>query len=793
MARKFTEARVPHGMSLDVLDAESQMQLARELGVSDASQLSKRLADPSFVRERIARLPPLCLIMLEVLIESGGAVLVGPWFTETVQRANVPVDILQSAVLKLFGTRLLVGAYTGNTLQRVAVFADAGDALHDLLTGVSLPNVAPPLDVSATPSAARHTRDAIALCALAAHRKVRFTQSGILDRSALKRLTKDLGITLDDAETLLVQAHALGYFIEQRDRAVPNAAALIAADQRISPNSPAARYADQIAEQSWTSIEALARRNAAPAALNTMLRRAGSEGFARTLRAEPSLEVIEHAAHAWVRRRAPARPFGDGHVTPNFQVLLGPAAALGTVARVGLCCELTRLDHVLTLKLTPESVAAGLATGLPAEELRAGLAAVSPHGLPDNVRIMLEDWIGAARFVRLQQGIFLFTDEQTAERVAAELRKEIMDRPMPGVLQLLPGFTSAQLDKALAKAKAVMHADATGATQTRTRRVAHAPAAPNLPAPPTPDADFQRAVLRARETGDYGVDAACEAALDPLVELARVARQQGAPKELFELLDAIAAFHRTALPALQDWVARHRPAQQQRARIALEMPIVVLPWLVLTDALRARVLKHAPSLEALLQHAQLAMRQPHAMRSGGPRAIELIRRPAVLKAIERASALLASEVQDADLPATSDLPNALVEAFAGEELSDEDSSDEDLTDEELDHAILHAYDERSAPTVQRAHKERDAALDRQPHAGTLVTKQPAGVRQLLAGATQAEQIVHVQFANGRVHSVLAEALRRRGRDEVLHCIDLEQVEARVIKLSEIAAAQLDNG
>jgi hypothetical protein len=39
--------------------------------------------------------------------------------------------------------------------------------------------------------------------------------------------------------------------------------------------------------------------------------------------------------------------------------------------------------------------------------------------------------------------------------------------------------------------------------------------------------------------------------------------------------------------------------------------------------------------------------------------------------------------------------------------------------------------------------------------------------------------------------VLLEALRRRGRDDVLHITDLERLESRVLKLSEIAAADLD--
>lgn len=93
--------------------------------------------------------------------------------------------------------------------------------------------------------------------------------------------------------------------------------------------------------------------------------------------------------------------------------------------------------------------------------------------------------------------------------------------------------------------------------------------------------------------------------------------------------------------------------------------------------------------------------------------------------------------------------------------------------------------------MRRAIAVRAAALRRQPRAGTLSTTAPRAVRDLLEAATDAERVVHLELTDSRVRSVLLEALRRRGRDDVLHVTDLERLESRVLKLSEIAAADLD--
>jgi hypothetical protein len=93
----------------------------------------------------------------------------------------------------------------------------------------------------------------------------------------------------------------------------------------------------------------------------------------RKLNREQSLLRSTVEGETWVRRAAsPADPSGDGHVTPSFEVLLGPGASLDIVAAIGLGRELMGLDRVLTFRITPESVAAGLGCGLDPARLLEG-------------------------------------------------------------------------------------------------------------------------------------------------------------------------------------------------------------------------------------------------------------------------------------------------------------------------------------------------------------------------------------------------------------------------------------
>lgn len=69
--------------------------------------------------------------------------------------------------------------------------------------------------------------------------------------------------------------------------------------------------------------------------------------------------------------------------------------------------------------------------------------------------------------------------------------------------------------------------------------------------------------------------------------------------------------------------------------------------------------------------------------------------------------------------------------------------------------------------------------------------QGSALSELLTQAASTSSAVHVQLAAGRVLSVLVEGLAQRGRESVLHCVDLRAVESRAVKLADIVGAQLD--
>jgi hypothetical protein len=774
MARKSIEPRVPRAVPLRSLSSESRQELAKRFGLPNEKQLEERLRDRAFVRERVAALPTLCLLILEIVVEQGG-VTTGDYLSRLV-RARVGAQLsyrsLQDAEHELFSSGLAVGALAHDgSLSQVAVLAPAGDALYELLAGVSLPGSPPPDDVPVDASARRRVRDMIALCGLTAQRRIRFAQSGNVDRTTLKRFTKDLGVTVEDAESTLATAKQCGWLTEQHGRVIPNVTALLHVDRQISLARGVPAWSALIPEQGWVSAEEVARR-ADPSESDWGVGAVHRKHSLALVAAQPCLQVTEHADEFWIRRISAEPATGDGHVTPSFEVLLGPAAAVGIVLRVSLCCELLRVDHVLTLKLTPDSVARGLACGLEPDDLRGALKAISPHGLPDNVAFMLEDWIAAAKFVRVQQGLFVFAEPDVADRLVLELRENVVSRPQPGVIEIADTLSEGELDKALAKARVVVRS-ATHASASTPGRQQVVRAHEKVRAAFEPDAELHSRVLQARQRGDYGVDLAAAPAVEstvggsartgPMAELLRFAMQLGAPSEALELLEMCAEWREQLAPALSKWAQRLRASARQEAEFVVDVPLTILPWLVLNAEWRNRVLLRATDVDTLISQANSSMRHKERLRERGLRAVDLMSRGDVTESISM----------------------ALIKLLSGQGHGPHLDVDEDFDDDDDDEL------DELTPSTHPAEQLRRPALERQPLPGTMSALEQTALHALLVSAVASARVVHIQSGHHHVLTVIAEAVRKRGQHDVLHCTEFVHMEARVIKLKDIRAAQLD--
>jgi hypothetical protein len=617
------------------------------------------------------------------------------------------------------------------------------------------------------------------------------------DRVSVKRLVKGLGVAVDDAERALVLATRLGWMSRSHDSITPNASALLkgARGEIETSQVDPLRCASLIATEDWTSVEALERALSYASSVAGYeyafdygsAQKHGVPAMAQQLAELPGLEVVEHAGAHFVRRRAPARVGGDGHVTPSFEVLLGPDADLATVVRVGLCCELLRVDHVLSFRLTPQSIAIGIACGLDPSELRTALASVGPHGLPENVAFMVDDWIKTSRIAQVRSGTFLFTDEATAERIATSLGGDVLSRPAKGVLELRASVAGSVLEKALSKAGVVLGASGSlrgVASQHRAERYADEPQADDdrpalrlLPLP-QPDTELRAIVTRARKSGDYGVKAVAAGESDTLLrKFENVARAQGAPADLFELLELLCKWQKRMPEELRAWIGRMPQAERVAANAALELPLNVLPWLVLNEKWRLRALKMASDLTGLNRQA-MAVSLVGRFRPEGERAMALLHKPQIMPAIERAFSALNDndDVRQDDLGEYCEECRCRHPVGEFDDLELDDGNDE-LDDDALDDAALDA-----------------AALGRQPPAGAMPRTTRETVLGLIGSATKAELALHLEVTDGgktRMYSVRPEALQRRGREQVLLAIDLKSLDSRAFNLKDIAAARID--
>ena len=186
-----------------------------------------------------------------------------------------------------------------------------------------------------------------------------------------------------------------------------------------------------VAPSGWTSAEAIAR--GLTLEMNVRGARSTLVDWKSITERLPHLPTVVHEGMTFVRC-PPHRGerWGDGHVTPNMEVMLGPAAHPEIVATVGLMAELQRLDTVLTYRITQRSVHDALAVGLTVERMVEALDRVGRHGIPANVRANVEDF--ARQAVQLEPLLVARVPRDAVPRVKAALGTTWFEEPAPGLL-----------------------------------------------------------------------------------------------------------------------------------------------------------------------------------------------------------------------------------------------------------------------------------------------------------------------------------------------------------------------
>lgn len=452
-----TDVRVLYPWALPFRSVRgAEASLAASLGVKTTQAVAQRLSSPASIDERLAKLSWASLAMLDWIANLGGALYDGELVDLGHEVGLNPGQVL-AALRECCDRALLIPTEASDpfehaTLIRYSVPAESAVHLGARVRGVSLPE--PPLALEAPDAAALDTaeamaaRDRLALLTVPAHEPIKVNASGALARVPLKRIAQKLNQDIDALERAFVAAYHVGSLGSDEHHLLKP----MVAELRSSPtplDRPKDREVVARVGDAWQSAEGLALALAyersirrppqfyyAPSLMQGLAELQAARKWVGEVQ---GLQRITHEGKVFVRKGAVGRPlseaFGDGHVTPSLEVMLGPACDPVLALEVGLFCELVRVDKVLTFKLTPASVTTGCALGLDVPHMLAMLGKVSRHPLAANVASLVEDFARGARFVSIETLQVLRTSNaEAADRLAKDLGQSVKGRPTPTML-----------------------------------------------------------------------------------------------------------------------------------------------------------------------------------------------------------------------------------------------------------------------------------------------------------------------------------------------------------------------
>ena len=612
---------------------------APRLGVK-ATEAAVRaaLADPASLEARLGRTSAPALRLLEHILDMGGELSLSALLG--VSQAWFGADADQTDLLthELVDRGLVVPLLRFGDLYSYALLDLNAREIARRVRGLTLPEVKEP----PAPGHDVGLRDRVALIASVAHVPMRYTQSHDVNRGSAKKLAAIVGM-----ET--------GHVIQALDAAIVDRV-LGATDKLLFPiveplrqlargelvqkgiHEDGRRVAAWVGAR-WISAEAVARAVAAA----SIARRTGYDAFvgggvgdlaygARLVEQAPLARATVDGV-TLVRAAAGSRSgHGDGHVTPSFEVMLGPAADPELVATVALATEPLRFDLVLTRRITPRSIQTALSLGVRASEILEALEAVGRHGVPGNVRAMVEDWSKSARLVRVSKVWALeASSAEVADAIVKTLGERVASRPSPTVI-LVSGDERDPTSEVASRGLGALTRPAPLAARVP---AATMPAEPPASLTPSPAPALRERVTRAlasgpvlpkrapsasepsaREPVRFMPWRALEELIDSLSDHEDVARVGGLTDVMMDLWGA-------AGTVFDKWNSRE-PADQIVAYLEAH-PLELLPWLVLSPRDRRRLLDRASTLVELIALSKEMTRAPRT--TDGMTAERLLRDP----------------------------------------------------------------------------------------------------------------------------------------------------------------------
>jgi hypothetical protein len=634
--QRTPSTKLPHAIPWADIAGEVEEPFARALGVNDAEAA---LADPERTAERLSKASGAELAVLEMIVEGGGRLWTWQVVNLTQQRHGWTVAKMQLALDALEHDLLAFQVHDryqmrGGASHAVGILDIAGDAIASRVLGLSLPQSRPSAETLPAPTSPA-IRTPLAVLAATAHRPVKITQRLDVNRASARKTAAMVGLPENQVTEILDLGIAARILVGDGFVARPDPEALLALARGERTLS---RSAEQQLAVAWTPSDRWIPKDALVRAITHAHLDSYAVARAEKAIAPAGLATLMHEGHAFVRRTEPevmrrGEPgAGDGHVTPSFEIMLGPRADPEIIATLGLAAEPVRMDRVITLKLTPSSVASAIACGLGYDAIAAALASVGRHAVPENVAIMVRDWAEGARIVRVRPVWSAeCSTKETADAAQKALGERVIARPTPTLL-LVADDPTAALNRAKVRTVGL------GISQTATPF--DAPHDPQLDspaggvpfAPPAPpileavaDATLARRFADARTNG-FPVDgrgASLSRAFEAILEGAQ-------NDDLCDLLELVIPAAVGCELELGRWASKLGTVERTRVEQTIaERPLDFVRWIVLPQRLRSEIIQMSRTVGALLNAAE----RSHAPTPLSRQIDELVRTSPTLRAL----------------------------------------------------------------------------------------------------------------------------------------------------------------
>lgn len=137
----------------------------------------------------------------------------------------------------------------------------------------------------------------------------------------------------------------------------------------------------------------------------------------------------------------PGKPLNEIIIQPDFAVMAPSSLVLSVRDRLQTVAEFVQGGHMQTYRLTRNSIAHALESGMVSGEILHFLESVARDGLPPNVRMSVSDWIEEFGKIEFSHQVVMRTDDEF-------LMQEILSRPVTNkLIQEQLGSTAAVVDQ----------------------------------------------------------------------------------------------------------------------------------------------------------------------------------------------------------------------------------------------------------------------------------------------------------------------------------------------------------